>query len=119
MSILHYCPKRGCEQLIDISKRYCDKHTKSKADDIKQYDRDRGTSTQRGYDSTWAKVRLIKLARDPLCEDCLKLNPPVIEPAYEAHHIVKIKDDSSKRLDIDNLLSLCKTHHSMRTFKGE
>ena len=35
----------------------------------------------------WTKVRLIKLAKDMWCEDCLKADK--VTPAVDVHHIVK------------------------------
>ena len=36
----------------------------------------------------------------------------------EVHHIVPIKEDYSKRLDSENLITLCRMHHEMAE-KGE
>ncbi|MFA6308613.1 MAG: HNH endonuclease signature motif containing protein [Clostridia bacterium] len=104
-----YCSTQNCGELIDINKRYCDKH-------INEYDRRRGSRTERGYDSDWVKLRRRKLMRDPLCEDCLEKGE--IEPATEVHHIIKVRDRPDLRLDINNLRSLSKRCHSIRTRLG-
>ena len=109
----HYCPHQGCEELIDINLKHCEKHT----DDVKQYDKYRGTSSSRGYNYDWQRVRTAMLRRTPLCEDCAKTN--IITIASEVHHIVKVRDDKTKRLDVNNLLCLCKSCHSQRTARGE
>jgi len=75
------------------------------------------SSWRRGYDTDWYKVRDRKLAIDPLCQDCL--NGGVVTVAVEVHHIVKVLDNSELRLDINNLMSLCKSCHSQRTARGE
>lgn len=44
-----------------------------------------------------------------LCELCLK--DGIINEAREIHHIVPIEKDWNKRLDYDNLIALCPSHH--------
>jgi 5-methylcytosine-specific restriction protein A len=61
----------------------------------------------------WDKVRKARLALDTgLCQKCKKEGKITI--ADMVHHKVEIKDDWDKRLDIDNLISLCnKCHNSI------
>lgn len=66
---------------------------------------------------TWRKLRPIKMANNPLCEDCLKEGR--ITPAEEVHHIespFKYKDYRRDLLfaDYSNLVSLCKECHIKR-----
>jgi 5-methylcytosine-specific restriction endonuclease McrA len=70
-------------------------------------------------DRRWRRVRLRKLALDPLCEDCLKEGRT--ELATQVHHRLKRKDDPSMEswLDIENLMSLCVSCHSVRTRQDE
>jgi 5-methylcytosine-specific restriction protein A len=79
------------------------------------HDEHRGTAAQRGYDSTWRKVRRMQLAQSPLCFDCGKDGGVVL--ATEVHHI-KARRLGGENTE-DNLMSLCKTHHSKRTAAGE
>jgi hypothetical protein len=60
---LKQCTSPGCRALVRGAAR-CPLHTKRTEN--------RPSSTQRGYDRNWAKVRAIKLANDPLCQDCLE-----------------------------------------------
>lgn len=61
----------------------------------------------------WQHTRLAKLQHSPLCERCLAEGRTT--PASDVHHIVSFADkgDDMMRyaLDIDNLMSLCKTCH--------
>lgn len=63
----------------------------------------------------WRKIRAIKIAANPLCEDCLLEDKTTI--ATEVHHVTPIQRGRSladmKRLayDIHNLRSLCEECH--------
>lgn len=68
----------------------------------------------------WSKIRQVAIARDhALCKDCLDKN--TITPYNTVHHIVTIKDEWSKRLDINNLICLCESCHQKRhsNLRGE
>jgi 5-methylcytosine-specific restriction endonuclease McrA len=60
----------------------------------------------------WQKLRLYKLSIDPLCERCL---PIVLEPAVVVDHIQSLTDRYDLRLVLENLQSLCKHHHDLKT----
>jgi len=77
----------------------------------------RGSARERGYDRAWEKVRLQKLRRNPLCEDCEARGE--IMPAIEVHHVAKVSERPDLRLTMSNLRSLCKSCHSKRTARGE
>lgn len=78
---------------------------------------DRRSAAARGYDRTWQKVRSQKLALDPLCQDCICKGRSTA--AVDVHHNLKVSDRPDLRLDLENLRSLCKSCHSIRTAKGE
>ncbi|WP_245251752.1 HNH endonuclease signature motif containing protein [Virgibacillus litoralis] len=51
------------------------------------------------------------LSRDlELCQECLPTVGPV--PADTVHHVVHLRDDPSKALDMDNLVSVCASCHN-------
>ena len=109
----HQCRKSGCPALLDHSEGgFCAAHRKAK---YQAQDAHRGTPAERGYDSDWVKVRNLKRQRNPLCEQCWKDGQ--ITPMAEVHHTVPIATDRSKRLDMDNLMSLCKVCHSRITMQ--
>ena len=60
----------------------------------------------------WKKVRAIKLARDPLCEDCRKHGRT--EPATQVHHVEPLVQRPDLAFDPVNLMSLCTTCHARR-----
>lgn len=59
-------------------------------------------------------MRLEALERDKyLCQACLERG--VLTRATEVHHVIPIEIDPTRRLDLDNLVSLCKPDHSAIT----
>lgn len=74
-------------------------------------DKQRGTRQQRGYDEAWLKLRVRKLARDPLCEVCLREGHTTA--AEQVHHKVPFKGKTDPlRLQWDNLQSVCRPCHA-------
>lgn len=94
------CSKPGCPRLTDGGR--CEQHKKQAE---KEYEQSRGTAAERGYDATWARVRLMKMNADPLCERCLLNGRDVA--AILVHH----KDRNSMNNREDNLESLCRDCH--------
>ena len=58
----------------------------------------------------WRKVRALKLARDPLCEECQEHG--VVEPATQVHHVIQLTKRPNLAYDLDNTRSLCTTCHA-------
>ena len=68
--------------------------------------------------AAWQKKRLEVLERDRyLCKVCLTKKYLCSSPAdnrhLQVHHIVPIEEDAARKLDEDNLISLCPFHHRM------
>jgi 5-methylcytosine-specific restriction enzyme A len=57
----------------------------------------------------WRMLRNHKIKLNPLCQVCEKEDR--ITTADEVHHIIAINDDYSKRLLLDNLMSVCYSCH--------
>lgn len=77
------------------------------------YDRyGRDKKAKRFYSSSdWIKCREFILKRDNyLCQMCWKEKR--LSPAHTVHHVVELRDDWSKALAEDNLISLCASCHS-------
>lgn len=77
-------------------------------------DKRRGTHTQRGYSSQWAKYRLMYLKEHPLCVMCESQG--IYTPAKVVDHIIPIDGDK----DVlfwwqDNHQALCMSCHSRKT----
>jgi 5-methylcytosine-specific restriction enzyme A len=93
---------------------YCDQH---KQQAQQQQDRERGNSSERGYDWRWQRIRLNYINSHPLCLDCYEMIPRQITAATEVHHIIALRDGGTS--DDSNLRPLCKACHNKRTLKGE
>jgi len=98
------CKYSNCKELTN--ERYCIQH-KKQID--KQYNKERGSSTQQGYGVNHRKLRLLYLSEHPICEDCNE------EPSNELHHI----DGDNQNLDEENLEALCKRCHSKLRWNDE
>jgi 5-methylcytosine-specific restriction protein A len=107
---LKQCKK--CTTLTRNSSGYCDEHELGKYDNRKQYDHNRDKQSVKFYNSSaWIKARSMALARDHgLCQCCLRVG--VVTTADVVHHVKEIKQDYSKRLVLDNLMSLCNICHN-------
>src|SRR5690625_3216889 len=81
-----------------------------------KYARDK--ESKRFYNSAeWKKCRGLRLIIDNyLCQECLKQKK--ITPANTVHHIIELRDDPSKGLELDNLVSVCPSCHSSIHAKG-
>ena len=78
-------------------------------------DRQRGTSTERGYDGQWRKFRrgYFSRAENVVCKDCLRA------VATDLHHELKLADCPELKYDEGNLRGLCGRCHKKRTARGE
>jgi 5-methylcytosine-specific restriction protein A len=106
------CAQPGCPLLIPSGQTRCDQHGK---EFTRAYERSRGTPAQRGYDSQWRRVREKALQRDGyICQGQCK-EKGRITPATTVHHVVAFEQGNRRdprRLDINNLVSLCQPCHS-------
>ena len=100
---LHVCAEPGCAELT--AGTYCEQHAKpsrARAPDT------RPSPTARGYGYDWQKTRAKFLKAYPWC-----MWPGCTKPATEVDHVTALAQGGAS--DWDNLQSLCKQHHSMKT----
>jgi len=105
---LRPCNKIGCHSLTE--EKYCDKH---RIEVPKQYEQERGTAAQRGYDSAWRKARKAYLAKHPLCVHCEAEGRPTLATVVD--HIIPHRGDKGLFWDSSNWQPLCKYHHDRKT----
>jgi 5-methylcytosine-specific restriction enzyme A len=114
------CNKIGCTNLT--RDRYCEQHKhlagqrqRARRND-KEYDKHKRNQQARAFyhSREWERLRQAALVRDHyLCQHCLEHNR--ITRAVIVDHIVPIAVDWSRRLDINNLQSLCQACHNRKT----
>ena len=64
----------------------------------------------------WRALRALKLAKDPLCEECMQKG--MLIPAQMVDHIVPINKGGAP-LDMNNLQSLCNHCHAVKTARDK
>ncbi len=114
------CPARGCRTLTTGG--LCDVHRKARHQVV---DSRRLSSSQRGYDAAWRKVRAWVLSQPPsghrradgvivghgpLCVFCA-VETGRVTPAKDVDHI----DGNSRNNAAENLRACCHACHSRRT----
>ena len=107
------CATPGCPELVRGRPR-CDRHTQAK-------ERERRTSTERGYGRRWQASRLVFLSRpeNALCRPCLKKNPPQVTAATVVDHIKDHKGDHQLFWDESNWQPSCEHCHNARVDAGD
>lgn len=112
------CAYPGCSELVQ-DERFCFNHQSENKKERKERDQYydvhvRDQKAKAFYKSrAWQAVRRRALIRDYyLCQDCLTENR--LTQADTVHHRVEIGKDWSKRLNMDNLVSLCAACHNAR-----
>ena len=113
MPLCKFCAHPGCNKVIDITKTYCSKHTITKAQRDKEYDaKYRDQKAKAFYNSkAWQIVRQKILTRDNHIDIYLYMTERRIVKAALVHHIIEYREDPSKGLDPDNLISVSEETH--------
>ena len=136
------CCEHGCKDVAAAGSSRCTTHTRSLR---RSYDDRRGTTVERGYDSDHERLRLLCFQRDAWrCRGC-GWEPPSVEAfrlagfgelpveavleelrqaknAGERHlhadHVAPISGQNDpRRLDLDNMQTLCDWCHRRKTMK--
>jgi len=98
--------------------RQCEKCRRVVSGKCPTCEKPRQSAAKRGYNRQWKRFRLnVMMERDGTCEDCGSIPSELSE--LELHHVVKLVDDPSRKLDRTNVRLLCKGCHSKRTNRGE
>ena len=110
------CARPGCSALVE--RGYCERHAQP---DHQRYDRHRESAARRGYGRRWRRLRLMILARDPVCtcplDGCDHEPGRCVRGSEPVDHIVpKVRggDDSE-----ENLQGLCAGCHSRKTARED
>jgi len=107
------CTYPGCGALVHGGSR-CEKH---KHVERKTADKQRGSSSERGYGSRWQKARAGFLRAHPLCAEHQRKG--FVEIATVVDHIVPHKGDMAMFWDASNWQPLCKQCHDAKTARED
>jgi 5-methylcytosine-specific restriction protein A len=102
------CARPLCPKLVEGGTTYCEEHRKA-------YWRDKNArrprELHRFYNSVaWKRLRDMKRRASPMCE-----MPGCTRPAEQVDHVQRLADRPDLGLVMENLRSLCFSHHSQRT----
>lgn len=107
------CNYVGCDCLIDYTDKYCTKHKDTDKEKYKEYKKNRtDLKEQKFYCSKdWLdkrdKTRKFYYGMD-IVEYYMTGNVVIGDTV---HHIIELKDDWTKRLDLSNLIYLTESNH--------
>jgi 5-methylcytosine-specific restriction protein A len=102
---MHPCAAPGCPNVVQRGP-YCAVHAPAQADA-------RPSSSARGYNAAWQRLRLMTLRAHPLCADPFRVHVASPALASEVDHIRPLADGGTN--DAHNLQCLCKSCHSRKT----
>lgn len=105
---MRFCAK--CRAMA-VSGGLCEIHRK--AADKQAADRQEHQWQSMYQTSTWRAMRLAQLAKEPLCQECMKEHR--LTPATVADHAVVHRGNPALFYDPDNLQSMCASCHSSKT----
>ena len=113
MPLRKFCAHPGCNKVIDITKTYCDRHTVTKAQKDREYDaKHRDRKAKAFYNAkAWQIVRQRVLTLDNHIDLYLYATERRIVKASLVHHIIEYREDPSKGLDPNNLISVSEETH--------
>lgn len=107
------CNAQGCN-VLTRNPRYCDAHKDvGKRFEVKQREKQRETSSQRGYSYKWQQARKSYLAKHPLCAECERQG--LVVEATDLDHIVPHGGDKEAFWVRSNWQGLCHPCHSRKT----
>ena len=118
------CTSVGCRVIVehndDGTSPRCPEHSREykaipKEEHQRKYEHHYDENGRNIYRTTrWRKLRAVKVGLNPICEHCEEFG--IAKPVEEVDHIIEIEDGGAI-WDIDNLQSLCKRCHIIKTNK--
>ena len=116
---LKQCRKPGCPN-VTRGESFCEKHSKKRNALVKEksreYDKLRGTRTQRGYNNRWLRESK-HFIKGKVCVICEKNG--IVKMAECTDHIIPHKGDMELFWDITNWQPLCSPCNTKKAIKEE
>lgn len=116
MALKKVCSRSGCNELIDMGVRWCDKHKDSDKERQRAYDLHiRNKEHDKFYHSPeWKMLReVVKAKFNGLCTRCL--DNKLFKAGVIADHRIPLSVDWSLRLVEDNIDFLCRECHNTKS----
>ncbi|WP_019850638.1 hypothetical protein [Desulfitobacterium sp. PCE1] len=117
MSLKKLCGRSGCSQIVDYSLTYCDRHQADYDERQKQRHKEfkagRNDKKEQAFycSDAWIKTRdYVKTKYNGLCLWSYYVDKQIVF-CDVVHHIVELKEDWEKRLEVDNLIPLSESVH--------
>lgn len=109
------CRFRGCSSVVYDGGGYCEEHAGERP---RRWD-ERPSAARRGYGHQWRRIRMMVLARRPLCADPFGEHHAngITVLATDVHHVIPLSSGMPLRIlnDESNLQPLCHSCHSRIT----
>lgn len=110
---MKYCNHQGCNTLVPQGTLYCKAHTRTRAEANKEYDKYTRDKKRKSFYSSaeWKSAKTLARIRDNGIDVYLFVTTGEVVAADVVHHIVELKEDYSKRIDLSNLISVSSATH--------
>ena len=103
------CSSAGCNNLIDYSEKYCEKHkTEKQKTERVPFQNAKRNNTNLYNTTLWRKLRNEILKQQPYCFKC---GISVKESPLEIHHVIAPLGNEDLFYDENNLLPVCQQCH--------
>lgn len=111
------CTEPGCALLVPYGKgTKCPLHTKQKLNSYRK------SPERQQYEAFYSSALWRAISKDfrrrhPLCVACTQQG--IVRPAAVVDHIVELRDDWSRRVELKNLQALCHACHNLKTSRAK
>ncbi|MFR1304108.1 hypothetical protein [Eubacterium callanderi] len=119
MPVKKYCSYTGCRVLLPEDVQYCEKHAKVKQQDNRRrnrkYKQQRNDQKEQHFykSEQWERCRQSAIVFYFGMDIYEYYTTGRIAEGYTAHHIVELKEDWSKALDVNNIIYLTESNHQL------
>lgn len=110
---MKYCNHQGCKVLVPQGTLYCKAHTRTRAEINKEYDQNARDKKRKSFYNSkeWKNTKALAQIRDNGIDVYLFVTKGEVVAADVVHHIIELKEDYSKRIDLSNLISVSDATH--------
>ena len=113
MALLKVCAHPTCNRLVSYGCKYCESHKNTDKEKMRENKANRTDTKEQSFytSSKWLDLRQVAI-HDCYGIDIFKFyTENIIESVEVCHHIIEVKEDWNKRLDINNIICLTEESH--------